>query len=179
MKKLIQKLITSGADLSTKKAFKVALGVMGANPQNIDKIYVEVKNSLYRDEFKQIPVEHKLVFLPQCLRNSAKCKATVTNYGYKCQHCGSCKINKIVKAAEKRGYKTFIVPGGSMVFKVINEYKPQAVLGVACMKELLMAVEELKIPSQTVELTKDGCINTDVEVSKVLDRMDGNEGDEE
>ena len=175
MKKLIQKLITSGADLSTKKAFKVALGAVGANPGNIDKIYVDVKNSLHKDEFRNMSPEHKILFLPQCLRNSVKCKAKVTKYGYTCQHCGSCKIMKIEKAAEKRGYKTFIVPGGSMVFKVINEFRPKAVLGVACMKELLMAVEELKIPSQTVELSKDGCINTDVEIRKVLDKMYGNE----
>jgi hypothetical protein len=179
MKKLIQKLIASGADLSTKRALKTAIGVIGADPGNIDKIYVEVKNSLHKEHFKGIKPKDKIVFLPQCLRNPKKCKAKMTEYGYKCQHCGACKISAITKEVEARGYRVFVAPGGSMVFKIINKFNPKAVMGVACLKELVMAFEELNIPAQSVELSRDGCVNTDVDVRKVLDKLDGNEEEEE
>lgn len=178
MNKLIQKLISSGSDLSTRKALKKAMSAIGANPENIDKIYVDVKNSIHNEEFRNIPAKDKIIFLPQCMRHPSKCKAKLGKYGYECQHCGSCKITKIVKEGEKRGYRIFIAPGGSMVFKVIKELQPKAALGVACLKELVMAHEEIPIPTQSVELSRDGCINTDVDIRKVLDKMDGHAEEE-
>ena len=88
---IIQRLIASGADLSTKKALKSALNMIGADPVNVDKIYVEVKNSRYNEEFKKIPAKDKIIFLPQCLRHPTKCKAKPGKYGFECQHCGECK----------------------------------------------------------------------------------------
>ena len=175
MKKLIQRLISTGSDLSTRKTLKKAMSAIGADPENIDKIYVEVKNSIHKDEFRNTPAKDKIIFLPQCMRHPTKCKATLGKYGYECKHCGSCKITKLVKEGEKRGYRVCVVPGGSMVLKVINELKPKAAMGVACLKELVMAHEEISIPTQSVELSRDGCINTDVDVRKVLDKMDGHE----
>ena len=78
------------------------------------------------------------------------------------------KVFRIKNRAETLGYKVFVVPGGSLVMKLINELKPKAVLGVACIKELIMAAEELNIPIQVVLLSRDGCVNTDVRIDEVL-----------
>jgi hypothetical protein len=56
----------------------------------------------------------------------------------------------------------------------VKETKPKAALGVACLKELVMAMENLPIPTVGVELLRDGCVNTDVDVKKVLKALDGN-----
>lgn len=170
MKALVQKLIATGADLSTRKALKNTLNYLGVKPENIDKLYVELKNAMYRDLFRRIPPEQKLVFLPQCLRNARTCTAVLGPTGWACSKCSghsTCKVYRIKQKAESLGYRVFVVPGGSLVFKLINELKPKAVLGVACMKELIMAVEEIRIPSQGVLLSRDGCVNTDVSVKEV------------
>lgn len=169
MKKFIQDLIEMGADFSTKKALKRSLKLIGMRPENVDRLYIEFKNDHYRDEFKAIEPKDKIVFLPQCLRTT-KCKAPVTEMGYKCVKCstGKCKVYTIKAKAEKLGYRVFICPGGSMIFKVIRKFRPKAVLGVACMKELVLAAEELRIPMQGIELLKSGCVATDVDVEHVF-----------
>ncbi len=171
MRTLIQKLLSTGADLSTRKALKNTLNYIGVKPENIDSLYVELKNSLYRDMFRRISPKHKAVFLPQCLRNSRTCKAVLGPAGWMCMKCSghkTCKVFKIKERAESLGYSVFVVPGGSMVFKIIEKHKPKAVLGVACLKELVMAAEELSIPIQEIQLSRDGCVNTDVNLREVF-----------
>jgi hypothetical protein len=174
MKTLVQKLISTGADLSTRKALKNSLNYLGIKPENIDKLYIELKNSIHTDIFDRINPRHKLVFLPQCLRNSRTCIAVLGPSGWICKQCKGnrrCKVYRIKHEAESLGYRVFIVPGGSMVFKLISKLKPRAVLGVACISELVMAAEVLKVPMKMVQLSKDGCVDTDVEIEYVLKEL--------
>lgn len=168
MSKSIQRLVSLGVDLSTKKALKTALKVLGIKPENIDKLYIELKNDIDKDDFKKIQPSKKAVFLPQCLRNSVKCKAKLGELGYECIDCCNCKASQIKKEAESLGYRVFIVPGGSMVKKIIKKTRPHAVAGVACMNELAMALDEFRIPTQSIELSRDGCVDTDIELEKVF-----------
>ena len=66
-----------------------------------------------------------------------------------------------------------------MVGKIIKKASPKAVVGVACMKELVMALDELSIPAQSVELSKDGCVDTDVDLESVMDVIKHNQGKKE
>ncbi len=173
MSSIIQKLVGLGVDLSTKKAMKSALKMLGIKPENVDKLYIELKNSIHRDDFLKTEPKNRILFLPQCLRGR-NCRAKLGKKGYECMMCGGCKIYKIKKELEPLGYRIFIVPGGSMVSKIIKKEKPGAAVGVACMKELLLSCEEeFKIPIQGVELLRDGCINTDVDIGEVLKIANG------
>jgi hypothetical protein len=171
MKKLVQKLLSTGADLSTKKALKNTLNFLGMDPGNIDKLYVELKNSINKERFDSIENSRKIVFVPHCLRPSKGCVGSVGKFGYECDGCGKtsvCKAFRIKHRAESLGYRSFIVPGGSMVINIAEKLRPRAVFGIGCMKELMIAVENLKMPGQAVELRKDGCVNTDVDMKKVF-----------
>ncbi len=101
-------------------------------------------------------MEKRLIFLPQCLRNSKNCQAELTEKEYVCKKCGSCDIAEIVETAEKLGYKhLYIVPGGSMIYRILKslEMDSFACLGVACLPELCEASERLTlkdIPHQCV-----------------------------
>ncbi|MEM5812425.1 MAG: DUF116 domain-containing protein [Candidatus Aenigmatarchaeota archaeon] len=169
MKKFIQDLIEMGADFSTKRALKRSLKILGVKPENVDRLYIDFKNDHYREDFSLISPKFKIIFLPQCLRKIS-CRALLTESGYKCTNCSpdDCKVYAIKSAAEKKGYRVFICPGGTMVFKIIRKLRPKAVLGVACLKELVLAAEELRIPMQGIELLKNGCVNTDVDLEQVL-----------
>jgi hypothetical protein len=165
---VVQRLIGLGVDLSTKKALKKAMGIIGLDPENIDHLYIELKNEIHKDVFGKAQPKNTIIFLPQCLRKSAKCKARLGGEGYECVACSKdCKASAVKRLGEAVGYSVFIVPGGSMVGKIVEKYKPKAVVGVACIKELVMALDELKIPTHAIELTKDGCINTDVDIDDV------------
>jgi len=167
--KLLQKLANAGADLSTRKTLKAALKMLGVKPDNIDRLYVDIKNSLNEDTFRDTPTRKKVVFIPQCLRNSRKCKARLTKLGYKCAKCSKCKARKIKEKAESLNYNVFIVPGGSVVFNIIKKFKQNAVFGIGCLKELVMAFEELKVPARSAELTREGCVDTDMNLNDVFD----------
>jgi len=165
---VIQRLIGLGVDLSTKKALRKALDIIGLNPDNIDRLYIELKNEIHRENFGKVLPKYKLVFLPQCLRKSSRCKAKLGEEGYECVACSKdCKASEIKRLGEAAGYNVFIVPGGSMVSKIAGKYNPRAVVGIACMKELVMALDGVKVPTHAIELLKDGCVDTDVDLEKV------------
>ncbi len=172
MKKLAQKIINAGMDFSTKRALKNTINFLGISPENIDHLYLELKNSMGKDAISKLNKEHVFVFLPQCLRNSKTCKATLGEEGWKCMKCSGhrkCKVYQIKKKAEEKGHRVFVCPGGSMVIKIIKKHRPKAVIGVACIKEISMAFDEIKVPGCGIELSRDGCINTDVDLSKVFE----------
>ncbi|AEH25247.1 DUF116 domain-containing protein [Pyrococcus yayanosii] len=177
----IAKLLSLGTDLSTRNAIRAALSLISENEELADQIYVELKNKAFREDFAKVPPEKRAVFIPQCLRNVRNCKAEFTEYGWKCKKCGSCPIGEIIEYGESLGYTQFyIVPGGSLVKKILKNKVPKgeikAALGIACWPELAEAGEKLshlKIPIQAVPLLRAGCINTlvDVEVVKEFLRI--------
>ena len=77
-------------------------------------------------------MEENLIFLPHCLR-SQDCKARLDANGYNCINCGKCEIGGFKKQAEEAGYHVFIVPGASMVKKIVKEHgSAEMIIGVAC-----------------------------------------------
>lgn len=173
MLEILTKLMAIGADLSSRSAIKKALSFIGEDDDLVDQIYTFVKNKSYESDVFKVPFEKRALFLPQCLRNSKSCEAELTKKGYICKKCGNCSISEIVEYAEKLGYKhIYIVPGGSLVFKILKEINGEieATIGVACFVELAEASERLSrqnIPHQCIPLMKAGCIDTIVDVENV------------
>ncbi len=168
---LVAKLIAAGADLSSRNAVRLALRILGEDEGLADVIYLMVKTRSYRKAWESCGVDKRAVFLPQCLRNSKECKAELTERGYICKRCGKCPVFEIIEFATSLGYKhVYIVPGGSMVYRILKEIDVHAALGVACVVELCEASERLSakgLPHQCVPLLRAGCIDTAVDVEKV------------
>ncbi|WP_394296506.1 DUF116 domain-containing protein [Pyrococcus abyssi] len=175
MERIIAKLASVGADLSTRSAVRIALSIISEDEELTDQIYVEIKNKAYRDDFAKVPVEKRAVFIPQCLRNIKECEAEFSEYGWVCKKCEKCVIGEIIEYGESLGYRQFyIVPGGSLVKKILKEKVPkgeiQGAIGIACWPELAETAEKLsmlKIPMLGVPLLRVGCINTIVDVERV------------
>jgi len=167
----VRGLIELGIDLGTKDAIKSTLEALGYDTDYLDEIYIILKNQLNQKEFAAVPPNQRALFISHCLRNIAVCKAEIGEYGYVCKRCGGCDIDRIIEEAEKIGYMYFIVPGGSMVFKIAQKYKPSACFGIACYYELEEAISKLSmagIPTRSVPLSKTGCVNTKVDVDRVI-----------
>lgn len=115
-------------------------------------------------------VMEKIIFLPHCLRNQ-NCKAKLEADGYHCLNCGKCEIGGFKKKAEEFGYNVFIVPGASMIRKIMEEHgSAEMVVGVACeseLKEGAKLMRRYKIKAKTLQLLKDGCVNTEVDWDKL------------
>ena len=171
MDELINRLLGLGIELGTKDAVKAALQFIGAETSTLDEVYVELSNSINKRPFSKVPFNERALFLSHCMKSSEHCKANLTEDGLMCLECGKCDICTIKQEAEKLGYKVYIVPGGSMVFKIIKRTQPKACAGVACYFELEEAFEKLTIanmPYQGIPLLRDGCKDTAVDLDRVL-----------
>ena len=138
----------------------------------IDDIAIKVRNDLNKEQYKKIPADKTLIFLPHCLRHK-DCPATLQKEGLNCTECGMCSIGVIKKKAEPMGYKLYIVPGSSFVKKIVMENKFQSVLGVAChedLNQMMMLLSDFY--PQGVLLEKTGCFETKVNVKKVFEKID-------
>ena len=63
----------------------------------------------------------RMVFLPQCLRREG-CQATEDpEQGIICQKCQRCDLWSIIALAKNQGTPVFIVPGGSLVEKILQD----------------------------------------------------------
>ncbi|HAR62939.1 MAG: hypothetical protein DKM50_04080 [Candidatus Margulisiibacteriota bacterium] len=118
----------------------------------------------------------KFLFLPHCLRNVGVCKALLDEEGYKCVRCGQCKITEITEDALTQGFIVYIVPGASMVKKIFSTLSvtdEDLIIGVACeaeLKDLRKNFISNKFNPKNkiaVVLDKDGCVNTDISLSKI------------
>ena len=139
----------------------------------INKMSVDLRNRLYVNTFSQTPYMNRAIFMPQCLR-STKCTAPTNEEGIQCTNCGKCGLGMLKIESEKLGYKFFIAPGGTLVKRMVRKYRPTAVLGVACSSEAIEGSEKLAaygIPVQGIILSRDGCVNTRVDIVKLMEKM--------
>jgi hypothetical protein len=131
-----------------------------------DLILILMSNKRQEHEFKQ--TNKRVLFLPHCCRKhmDSHCKAVFDKEtaSYKCCHCSpDCQVSQATKLAEKHGYDTFVLPGGSCVKKIFRKKKYEGIVGVACTEEIALAtrlLESFAIPIQGVPLLKNGCAGT-------------------
>ncbi|MEW5936447.1 MAG: DUF116 domain-containing protein [Candidatus Thermoplasmatota archaeon] len=175
MKDLVRAVLDTGMDIGTRTALQRILSKLGFDIEIVDDLYIKLKNETNRDAFSKIPFGERILLLPQCLRSSQQCKAPLGDEGYECQSCGACIIAEVKKHAKDMGYAgVYVVPGGSMVMKIVKRRKPKAVLGIACNFELAEGAEKLgmmRIPCQGVPLLRDGCKDTLADIDQILEAM--------
>jgi hypothetical protein len=156
------------------KAFKIdeATGLNLADAITLveDLVEVQVANALQRKEFEK--AKHKALFLPHCARSSMdrRCMADFDSRipTFVCRACrDNCQINKATKLGKAKGYNVFVLSGGACAEKILKDGKYEGVVGVACGMELKMGLGPLKklaIPGQGVILTKNGCVDTNLDL---------------
>jgi phosphohistidine swiveling domain-containing protein len=128
-----------------------------------------------------VPPSERVLLLPHCLRDSQHCQAENTQQGLTCKGCSpDCTINRLRREALELGYSgVCIAPGGTLVLEFLAQRKPRGIVAVACHKELEMGLEAVtkmgqepdwEMPAAViVPLSKDGCVDTEVDVERVLE----------
>ena len=143
-----------------------------------------LNNEITEEErFTHVHPSQRVLLISHCLRNSRICKAESEETGLKCVSCDpDCQVNIINNKAISLKYKGIcIAPGGSMALKFIKDNEPRAIVAVACKKELEEGIESVKKISGTevdevppiiiAPLTKDGCVNTEVDIDQVIEKI--------
>lgn len=176
IKSRVARLIDAGTHQSVEGIAEAIVKQFGLSDRLVHYTHVEIRNKLNEFAFKKVPFSERVLFLPHCLRNSKDCKASYNDEGLRCAMCGKCSIKSLTELAREREYKgVFVVPGGSLIVKLVRKYNPNAVIGVACNDEINLGLDNLRaagIPAQAVLLLRDGCHDTIANIDEVKEKMD-------
>ncbi len=131
-----------------------------------DLIDTQLRNVSARAAF--LKTDRRALLLPHCSRKymDGRCKAEFNPDmpSYICRHCSpDCLVNKATRAAGKRGYDVYVLPGGSGIKKALSRNKYDGVVGVACTEEIKLGFRMLGksgLKVQAVPLIKNGCAAT-------------------
>ncbi|MBS7654941.1 DUF116 domain-containing protein [Candidatus Bathyarchaeota archaeon] len=168
--RLIEKLSENKVGEFALIKFEQLAAKSGVDEKRLLTLYLKAKNLAYKGLFSKIPFSDRVLLLPQCLRPKG-CLALFGEFGYECKGCENCKLGELINFAKKLGYKgVYLISGGSVVSKIFEKIKPKACIGVACLKELVLGsfvAEKFGVIVQCIALSKDGCVNTEVEWNAV------------
>jgi len=123
-------------------------------------------NELWRPYFEATAFNRRLLLLPQCLRSSSSCTATIDDLGLICEGCNLCPIHSLLSKAESLGYETLVAEGSSTAIALVEEGSVDAILGVSCLEVLQKSFRQVfssAIPSIAIPLLKNGCSDTKID----------------
>ena len=131
-----------------------------------DYLTVLMGNEVWRSTVASIPYERRILLLPQCLRHPTDCPADMDELGLMCHECGRCAIGELQREAEGLGYVVLVAEGTTVVTRLLESGKVDAVVGVSCLHSLeksfpFMAADA--IPGVALPLLGDGCSGTEVD----------------
>lgn len=122
----------------------------GISYDRMGNSFIKVSNSIIKTRRRQIANSKIMILLPRCLTKTLQ--------------------NKIKDLAKRYHCLIFTVPGGSLARKLIAREKPRAVIGVACERDLMSGIRDVKkIPviGITNKRPEGPCKNTVVEFDKI------------
>ncbi|WP_211316118.1 polyprenyl synthetase family protein [Mangrovibacterium marinum] len=137
-------------------------------------LMVELNNCVWRETVASIPFEKRILLLPKCLSNSAKCKADVDEFGLLCNLCSNCSIPDLQDKAESLGMMSIVAEGFTSVISLIENKVVDTVIGVSCLHSLEKAFPLLinhAVPGLAIPLNNDGCKDTTVDLAYVNQLM--------
>ncbi len=150
------------------------LGRMAGIPKDdIRRSFVGINNELTRSGARTVPPERVLILMPHCVQNDA-CDVRITTEAGNCRRCGKCDFSSLIALAEHLGVQVMVATGGSLARRVVVEARPQAIIGVACERDLVAGIiDAWPIPVYGVLLDRPQgpCRNTRVAVEKVKEAM--------
>ncbi|MCF8010804.1 MAG: DUF116 domain-containing protein [Clostridiales bacterium] len=135
----------------------------------IRKSFVQVNNQIVMARQLKLKPEQLLLLAPHCIQNSS-CQYKITNNIENCRKCGKCQVYTIIKLREKYGINVGIASGGTLARKYVKEYKPRAIVAIACERDLSSGILETSpIPVLGVtNMRPNGpCIDTCFDLSRV------------
>jgi hypothetical protein len=157
---------------ATSVLFPVALCLgkwFGLEEEKIKNSFIQVSNQLMRTKTRAQSLKKVLILAPHCLQ-WIHCPHKITINVNNCRNCGQCSIADLIKLSQKLETQFEVVTGGTMARKVIKEGRPQAVVAIACERDLTSGIQDvsgLPVIGIVNERPEGPCANTQVDLKKV------------
>jgi len=147
--------------------------LLGMSKDKVQQSFVEVNNLLVRAKCGNKKPKRVLLLMPHCLQ-FGDCDIKITNDAYKCRACGKCRISNLVALAKKHDVSLSIATGGTLARRRIAETRPEAIIAVACERDLTSGIQDA-YPLPVIGILNDRpfgpCFNTSVDIQKVADAL--------
>ncbi len=140
--------------------------------ERLQKFFIDLNNYLVRSQGPK--TKRILILIPHCLQIN-DCNIRVTNDIYNCKRCGRCGVSSLIDLSDRYGLRLFVATGGSMARKIVKDYGPEAVVAVACERDLSSGiVDSFPLPVLgIVNLRPQGpCFNTAVDIDRVKEAVE-------
>jgi len=147
---------------------------LGISKEKIQQSFVEVNNLLVRAKCNGAKPKRVLLLMPHCLQFN-DCAIKITSDAYKCKACGKCKIKDLVELAQKYNVHLSVATGGTLARRRVAEARPQAIIAVACERDLTSGIQDA-YPLPVIGILNvrpfGPCFNTSVDISKVAEALE-------
>lgn len=148
--------------------------MLGISKEKIQQSFVEVNNLLVLARCGRKRPERVLLLMPHCLQNN-DCDIKITSDASKCKACGKCRIRDLVELAQKHQVHLSVATGGTLARRRVAEAKPQAIIAVACERDLTSGIQDA-YPLPVIGILNDRpfgpCFNTSVDIAKVSEALE-------
>lgn len=148
----------------------VVLGKLAdVEKERIERSFIEVSNQIIRQRRIQVEPDRLLVITPHCLQEES-CPHKITRNPKNCKKCGRCQVGELLTLSEKYGFHFAVVTGGTLSRQLIKSMRPQAVLAIACERDLTSGIQDI-YPLPVIGVLNERpcgpCNNTKVDVRRV------------
>jgi len=143
--------------------------IFGIKRRQLEGSFIAVSNLIFMKSQIKVPADKLLVLVPHCLQ-LASCKHKITRDPNNCKRCGGCNIGDLMKLSEELGFVFFVATGGTLARQVVIKNRPQAVLAIACERDLMSGIQDVyPLPAVGVlNIRPNGpCYNTRVDIDEV------------
>jgi hypothetical protein len=142
---------------------------LGISKEKVQQSFVEVNNLLVKAKCSDVKPRRILLLMPHCLQFN-DCAIKITTDAYKCAACGKCKIKDLVVLAKRHDVHLSVATGGTLARRRVAESKPEAIIAVACERDLTSGIQDA-YPLPVIGILNDRpygpCFNTSVDIDKV------------
>ncbi|MGI5838355.1 MAG: DUF116 domain-containing protein [bacterium] len=142
--------------------------------RQVEGSFIELNNYLVRLAAPVVKPEKLLLLIPHCLQNT-ECPHKITNDIGNCQRCGRCKISELLSLCDEYGANMAVATGGTLARQFVRRYRPQAIVAVACERDLSSGIQDtapLPVLGVLNERPEGPCRNTQVDLRKVKEAIE-------
>ncbi len=123
--------------------FAVSLAKVLHFDQNLVKrSYIEVHNQATRFSLQDKEIKRMMILAPHCLQKS-DCPHKITIDINNCRRCGRCSINGLIHLADIFNAELAVVTGGTLAREVIVKHRSEAVVAIACERDLISGIQDV------------------------------------
>ncbi|MFQ5465766.1 MAG: DUF116 domain-containing protein [Thermodesulfobacteriota bacterium] len=147
----------------------MAGGLLRVPKIKIEQLFIDLNNKMVRAMGRRFKPERLLILMPHCIQWD-DCKLKVTRKVRNCAGCGKCEIGDLIKMMDEFGIEIFISTGGTVARRKVVELRPQAVVAVACERDLTSGLQDaypLPVLAIINKRPQGYCMGTGVDLDEV------------